>query len=392
MAGTTITGTISTGLTLHGTLGASQDTPTGTVVTGSSIDGQMVGGPKGEAATVTVGTVTTGAPSSVTNSGSSSAAVLDFVLEQGATGDTGPANTLAIGTVTSGPTADATITGTAPNQTLSLTLPKGDTGAQGLQGVKGDTGEQGPQGIQGSTGPIGLTGLTGSTGATGAKGDKGDKGDDGDPGPPNTLTAGTVAQIPAGGQPTFSVTGTAPNQTLNLGLVDGSPTAFELRGEGFPGTGTNATATNAAAVGTYYTDTLGTNGAWRWLKTSAGTGTERWAVMYGDTGWRSVVSSIVNGWTANLIHVRRINDRVLWRVFQLDNSAQTNSTFIVPAPGFGAGASALSIAVWTDTGAGQVLTGNTYVKAYAKIGAGNYVNFEHTTPSAWPSTLPGTPA
>ena len=48
MADTTITGTISTGQTLHGTLGASPDVPTGAVVTGNEISGQMVGGPKGE--------------------------------------------------------------------------------------------------------------------------------------------------------------------------------------------------------------------------------------------------------------------------------------------------------------------------------------------------------
>ena len=48
MADTTITGTISTGLTLHGTLSASLDVPTGTVVTGNEISGQMVGGPKGD--------------------------------------------------------------------------------------------------------------------------------------------------------------------------------------------------------------------------------------------------------------------------------------------------------------------------------------------------------
>lgn len=48
MADTTITGSVSTGLTLHGTLGASLDVPTGAVVTGNEISGQMVGGPKGD--------------------------------------------------------------------------------------------------------------------------------------------------------------------------------------------------------------------------------------------------------------------------------------------------------------------------------------------------------
>lgn len=118
-------------------------------------------GETGDAATITVGSTTTGEPgtsASVVNSGTSSDAVLDFVIpkgskgdkgDTGATGATGPANTLSIGTVQGGETADATITGDAPNQTLNLTLPKGD---------KGDTGAQGPAGAGvvagGSTGQV----------------------------------------------------------------------------------------------------------------------------------------------------------------------------------------------------------------------------------------------
>ena len=86
---------------------------------------------------VNVGSTTTGAAgssASVTNSGSSTAVVLDFTIPLGATGSTGatgPANSLAIGTVTtgaSGTSAAATITGTAPSQTLNLTLPAGNDG------------------------------------------------------------------------------------------------------------------------------------------------------------------------------------------------------------------------------------------------------------------------
>jgi len=113
---------------------------------------------------VNVGSTTTGAAgssASVTNSGSSTAVVLDFTIPRGATGSTGatgatgatgptgpagptgptgatgatgpagPANSLAIGTVTtgaSGTAAAATITGTAPSQTLNLTLPAGNDG------------------------------------------------------------------------------------------------------------------------------------------------------------------------------------------------------------------------------------------------------------------------
>ena len=63
-------------------------------------------GPPGQAATVQIGTVTTGSPgsqASVTNSGSSSAAVLNFSIPAGQTGQQGPqgvpGNGFAVGTV-----------------------------------------------------------------------------------------------------------------------------------------------------------------------------------------------------------------------------------------------------------------------------------------------------
>ena len=232
--------------------------------------GSTVPGPPNS---LTIGTVTEGAMPAASITGASPNQTLDLTLKTGAPG---PPNTLAIGTVVEGPTADATITGASPSQTLNLVLPEADAG------------------------------------------------------PPNTLTAGTVTQIPAGGQPTVSITGTAPNQTLNLGLVDGSPTAFELRGEGFPGTGTNATATNAAAVGTYYTDTLGTIGAFRWIKTSAGAGTARWRVQYGDTGIRDVRGLLINGWQGSVFRVMRRHD-MLWLQFDWIRFGSTNQIAMLPS-------------------------------------------------------------
>ena len=85
-------------------------------------------GPAGTAATVTVGATTTlaaGAQATVTNSGTTSAAVLNFSIPQGPKGDPGE---------------------------------DGADGAQGPQGEKGDTGETGPQGPQGETGPQGPKG------------------------------------------------------------------------------------------------------------------------------------------------------------------------------------------------------------------------------------------
>lgn len=44
----------------------------------------------------------------------------------------------------------------------------------------------------------------------------------GQPGTPNTLTIGTVTSLPAGSSATATITGTSPNQVLNLGIPIGS--------------------------------------------------------------------------------------------------------------------------------------------------------------------------
>lgn len=237
------------------------------------------------------------------------------------------------------------------------------------------------------------------------------------PGPPNTLTAGTITQIPAGGQPTFSITGTAPDQTLNLGLVDGSPTAFELRGEGFPGTGSNATATNAASPGTYYTDTVGTNGAWRWIKTQVGTGAARWKVIVGDTGPRTLVSWVSGevtygvmpaGWEPSTIGsgaivVRRINESVLISVGGITcttHGAQLG--FLLPA-GFAPVAnevhsmpvnteSAATIAVrrFSVTASGHIYPFLTAGDRITQSNSPNPAIVRITASQIWPTVLPGT--
>ena len=100
-------------------------------------------GPAGSAATITVGTTTTGAPgtnASVTNSGTSSAAVFNFTIPRGNTGATGPqgpdgdAATIAVGTVTTGlPGTSATVTnvGTSSAAVFDFTIPRGDKGEAG---------------------------------------------------------------------------------------------------------------------------------------------------------------------------------------------------------------------------------------------------------------------
>lgn len=109
-------------------------------------------GADGAAATVAVGTVTTGAAGSdaaVTNSGTTSAAVLDFAIPKGEDGVT---PSVTIGTTTTGEAgtnAQVTNDGTAPNVVLNFVIPKGEkgdtgaAGAEGAQGPKGDTGAAG---------------------------------------------------------------------------------------------------------------------------------------------------------------------------------------------------------------------------------------------------------
>lgn len=91
-------------------------------------------GPTGAAATIAVGTTTTGAAgtsASVTNVGTSSAAVFDFTIPRGDTGATGPtgaAATIAVGTTTTtAPNTNATVTnvGTSGAAVFDFGIPRG---------------------------------------------------------------------------------------------------------------------------------------------------------------------------------------------------------------------------------------------------------------------------
>jgi len=156
-----------------------------------------------------------------------SISILPAKGDKGDKGDTGPANTLAIGTVQGGSTAAATITGTAPNQTLNLTLPKGDKGDKGDTGQTGATGPANTLSIgtvtKGADAAATITGTAPNqtlnlTLPKGDKGDTGDKGETGATGPANTLSIGTVTK---GDNASATITGTAPNQTLSLVLPKG---------------------------------------------------------------------------------------------------------------------------------------------------------------------------
>jgi hypothetical protein len=91
----------------------------------------------------------------------------------------------------------------------------------GPQGDKGDTGSTGATGAQGPKGDTGATGPAGADGAAGAQGPKGDTGTAGASGATPTFTV-NVSTLAAGTDATASVTGTAANPVLNLGIPQGA--------------------------------------------------------------------------------------------------------------------------------------------------------------------------
>lgn len=157
-------------------------------------------GPQGEIGppiTLTIGTVSVGdaASASVTDSGSGTEHILNFVIPQGATGmqgpqgPTGPSGTSVtiLGSYnTIYELESAHPTGTAGQSYLVgenlyvwsetqqawtnvgiIRGPQGEQGPIGPTGPEGPRGQQGSQGIMGERGPQGLQGITGPTGPAG---------------------------------------------------------------------------------------------------------------------------------------------------------------------------------------------------------------------------------
>lgn len=240
LAATTVNGTYPT---LAEAIAAADEAETyAAAAQAAAVDAENAASTATSAGRLVIGTVATGDPGTAaeaTITGTSGAQSLNLTLPQGPegrtgdkgdTGATGPANTLTIGVVLSGAAAAATITGTAPNQTLNLALPKGDkgdTGGQGIQGLKGDTGATGPANTL-AVGSVttGAVGANASATITGTAPNqtlnltlpRGATGNTGQTGPANTLTVGVVN---TGANASATITGNAPNQTLDLTLPYG---------------------------------------------------------------------------------------------------------------------------------------------------------------------------
>ena len=261
------------------------------------------------------------------------------------------------------------------------------------------------------------------------KGDKGDRGDDGHSpvvtmngdqvvvdgvvgphltgpaGPASKLKVGTVTTGAPGSQAAATLTGAAPNQVLDLtipqgpkgdtvpaGPVDpqgsaGQPTAFELRGTGSPyGTVT------PPAVGTYYTDTAGTMGAWRWIAT--GTTSASWVVQHGDTGWRDISSLLINEWVASTTYgapcLRRIGS-IIYTRGGIKNGTSPQALKPIPA-GFGTTGFLIVPTFTTDAGFRNLNISSSAVIDAVPGSGENLLGGSWPAGGPWPSTLPGTPA
>ena len=219
-------------------------------------------------------------------------------------------------------------------RTISLTTgPKGDkgeAGERGPQGLQGLTGPQGPQGIQGERGPEGPRGADGLQGPIGPQGVQGERGQDGQAGPKGER--GEQGQVgPAGPQGPIGLTGpkgadgvgipqklTLNGNTLILSDGGGSVTLPETS-QNAPASNTSSSELSGAGIpegkvegtlGQTYVDINRTNGALKWIKRTP-SGKNGWAVLYGDTGWKTLpsVSKLGNSY----VQIRRVNNNVYYQ-------------------------------------------------------------------------------
>lgn len=194
--------------------------------------------------TITVGTTTTGAPgtsASVTNSGTATNAILNFVIPRGEAG----ATNISVGSTTTLPAgSQATVTnsGTDENVVLNFGIPAGPAGANGQNGrsatvTVGST----TTGAPGTNASVTNSGTAtdailnfviprGATGATGATGPQGPAGEDGEDGAAATITVGTTTTSDAGTDAIVTNSGTENAAILNFVIPRGETGATGPQG------------------------------------------------------------------------------------------------------------------------------------------------------------------
>lgn len=174
---------------------------------------------------------------------------------------------------------------------------RGEPGPQGIQGERGRDGEPGPRGERGEQGPIGQTGPAGPQGPIGLTGPKGENGRDGVGIPQKLSLSGNTLILSDGG-------GSVNLPTSSQNAPTPSTSSSELTGNGIPEGKIDGT------LGQTYVDMNKTNGAVKWIKTT-NSGKDGWAVLYGDTGWKTLNISSKLG--SSYLKVRRLNNQVSYQ-------------------------------------------------------------------------------
>lgn len=174
---------------------------------------------------------------------------------------------------------------------------RGEQGPPGPQGIQGERGQDGQRGERGEQGPIGLTGPAGPQGPIGLTGPKGENGRDGVGIPQKLTLSGNTLILSDGG-------GSVNLPTSSQNADTPTTSSSELTGNGIPEGKIDGT------LGQTYVDMNKTNGAVKWIKRTP-SGKIGWAVLYGDTGWKTlpIVSKLGNSY----LQVRRINNQVQYQ-------------------------------------------------------------------------------
>ena len=199
-----------------------------------------------------------------------------------------------------------------PQGATGETGPRGADGLQGPQGIQGERGRDGQRGERGEQGPIGQTGPAGPPGPKGDRGETGERGAagaDGIQGPPGpkgndgvgipqtlSLSGNSLTLSHGGGTVTLPASGqNGPATTTS---------SSELIGTGMPNGSVEGT------LGQTYIDTSRTNGALKWIKRTP-SGNQGWAVLDGDTGWKTLQTSSTLG--SSTLRIRRVNNNVSYQ-------------------------------------------------------------------------------
>ena len=176
----------------------------------------------------------------------------------------------------------------------AVQLKAGEKGERGEPGPRGERGEQGPPG---PPGPQGIQGERGQKGDDGIQGPPGPKGTDGVGIPQKLTLSGNTLILSDGG-------GSVNLPTSSQNAPTPSTSSSELMGNGIPEGKVEGT------LGQTYVDMNKTNGAVKWIKRTP-SGKIGWAVLYGDTGWKTLpsVSKLGNAY----VQIRRINNQVQYQ-------------------------------------------------------------------------------